>query len=528
MNVKGVITMISQKKTRIFVLIFIFCLLFTENIIAQSNCSIIDPHPSTFSQVSSYDDSRFGQAKFKARDNNVLDLYYYVPSNYSIDSAIVFVMHGSARNAFWYLEQFAPVAERYGVLAIAPEFPYDHYPSSDDYTLGVGVSSVPYTGEYVKSDWKTEENFLYSEIEHLFEGLKQYLSSQHCGYFILGHSAGGQFIHRMVTFLPNARIIRAVAANSGWYTLPDMGSTRDINYYMPYGIQGSPLDNASLSTSLQQELIVLVGENDTLTPSESSSVRGTDEAMFQGKNRNERGRFYFQTARQKASELSIATNWKLDEVPEAEHDFSQMVQSATWYLARGVGEIACTANNANSATNLVINEIHADPESSLLGDANNDGTRASQDDEFVEIVNTGAESICLSGWTLGDSSNKKRHIFPLGTKLESGQAIVIFGGGIPTGNFGGAIVQWAAHDGLLNLNNSGDGVRLYDSNGSLAKEITWGSCGDMSCATEHVDFSLEINQAIVRWPELTGKWVKHNSVSNKIYSPGTQVNGVAW
>jgi len=493
---------------------------------AQENCSKIDPYPAEISNINPWDDSRFGQAKFKARDNNSLNVYYYLPSQWNANSPIVFVMHGAARNALEYLETFAPVAEQYNTIALAPEFPERYYSQSEDYSLGVGISSVPYTGSYNANEWKASDDYLYSEIEHLFETTKQLLALNTCGYFIVGHSAGGQFIHRMVSFIPDARIIRAVAANSGWYTLPSKGPGNDINYYMPYGLQGSPIDLPRVRESFLQELIVLVGENDTRTPSQDSSVRGTEEAMFQGDNRNERGNFYFQTARQEASDQNTTFNWQLDEVPEAGHDFDQIVQSAAWYLAYGGN--ACTSTTAANATQLVINEIHADPAFGSDGDANNDGNRDSQDDEFIEIINNGSQSICLSGWTLGDSSETNRHVFPLGTNLLAGQAIVIFGGGIPTGDFGGSLVQWAAYSGSLSLSNNGDGIRLYDKQGTLAQQLSWGDCGDMNCANEHISQNLEIDQSIVRWPEISGSWQSHTTTSNKLFSPGTQANGNIW
>ncbi|MDZ7757086.1 hypothetical protein [Rhodohalobacter sp.] len=43
-----------------------------------------------------------------------------------------------------------------------------------------------------------------------------------------------QFIHRMVMFKPDARFDLAIAANPGWYTIPDSKQ----NY--PYGILGAP------------------------------------------------------------------------------------------------------------------------------------------------------------------------------------------------------------------------------------------------------------------------------------------------
>jgi hypothetical protein len=166
---------------------------------------------------------------------------------------------------------------------------------------------------------------------------------------------------------------------------------------------------------------------------------------------------------------------------------------------------------------LVINEIHADPDSTA-GDANGDGNVDSSDDEFVEIVNHGAAAVDLSGWSLSDLISA-RHEFPIGTLLASGRALVVFGGGTPTGPFGGSVVQGASSGALL-LNNSGDTVTLRDEFDVEVVALTYGSqAGD--------------NQSLTRDPDITGPepLVRHSTASGSggaLYSPGTKVDGNAF
>ncbi|MCA9663210.1 MAG: hypothetical protein KC486_33060, partial [Myxococcales bacterium] len=63
----------------------------------------------------------------------------------------------------------------------------------------------------------------------------------------------------------------AVAANSGWYTLPEAGD--DPNLAMPYGLQGSPIGEAEVARALGQRLTVLLGEADTDTAAEAPTRR---------------------------------------------------------------------------------------------------------------------------------------------------------------------------------------------------------------------------------------------------------------
>jgi hypothetical protein len=104
--------------------------------------------------------------------------------------------------------------------------------------------------------------------------------------------------------------------------------------------------------------------------------------------------------------------------------------------------------------------------------------------------------------------------------------LVVFGDGLPTGNFGGALVQWAAFGGKINMSNSGDIITLADRSGRVHSQISWGDCAGVACAAEHIDGSLNLDQATVRNPELIGKWVPHNTLSaGKLFSPGRRSDG---
>ena len=164
---------------------------------------------------------------------------------------------------------------------------------------------------------------------------------------------------------------------------------------------------------------------------------------------------------------------------------------------------------------LVINEIHADPAPDMAGDANGDGLRDSEQDEFVELINVSGAPLDLSGWRLQDGVGD-RHIFPPGTLLADGCALVVFGGGTPTGPFGGSLVQTAS-TGLLGLNNSGDTVTVLDSNALTVTSVSFGPEGGN-------------DQSLTRFPDITGPepLVLHSSITEAngaLFSPGLRVEG---
>ena len=90
--------------------------------------------------------------------------------------------------------------------------------------------------------------------------------------YLYGHSGGGQFVHRYMMFGRAERIVRAVAANSGWYMMPDP-DTR-----FPYGLLGTPYDSAALRNYLATPMIVLLGAVDTRV---TKSLRQSKRAMQQ-------------------------------------------------------------------------------------------------------------------------------------------------------------------------------------------------------------------------------------------------------
>ncbi|MHC4828493.1 MAG: lamin tail domain-containing protein, partial [Planctomycetota bacterium] len=162
---------------------------------------------------------------------------------------------------------------------------------------------------------------------------------------------------------------------------------------------------------------------------------------------------------------------------------------------------------------MVINEIHADPAPDLPGDANGDGVRDSSDDEFVEIYNNTGGDLDISGWELADGFGV-RHEFPGGTIVGGACAVVVFGGGTPTGVFGGAVVQTAT-TGALGLNNGGDTVTLSDGGGNTVAQVIYGGEGGD-------------NQSLTRDPDVFGDFVKHTDAvgsGGTLYSPGTMVDG---
>ena len=164
----------------------------------------------------------------------------------------------------------------------------------------------------------------FNVVEHLFDAIRDATGNENSKYFIYGHSEGGQFVHRLVLFLPEARYAKAVAANPGWYTMP----TFDIKF--PYGLGGSPATEVSLKKSLGREFVLMLGDRDTDPNHED--LRKTPKAMAQGAHRFERGHNYFKEAKNRAVELNTTFAWQLKVVPQVAHENGKMSRPAAAVL----------------------------------------------------------------------------------------------------------------------------------------------------------------------------------------------------
>ena len=163
---------------------------------------------------------------------------------------------------------------------------------------------------------------------------------------------------------------------------------------------------------------------------------------------------------------------------------------------------------------VIISEIHADPDSTN-GDANGDGTVSSSHDEFVELWNTTYEDADISDWEIHDNTGL-RYTFPSSTVIPPREAVVVFGGGTPTGDFGNADANGLVFTDYLGLNNGGDTITLKDDLGNTIQSVTYGSEGGD-------------NQSLVRSPDFSNApFIKHSTADTddgSLYSPGTTIFG---
>jgi poly(3-hydroxybutyrate) depolymerase len=237
-----------------------------------------------------------------------ITVYTYLPRRLQPDAApIVFILHGHHKTAKGYRDDWGRHADRHGFMVVAPLF--------DAKAWGGGAYS--YTSVIGKDGkLQDESRWSYSVIEHLFDAIKAATGNKSSRYFLYGFSEGGQFVHRLVLLLPDARYARAIVGTPGWYTLPRF----DVRF--PYGLGRWPATETSLKKSLERDVVLLLGGNDT-DPNDED-LRRTRQALAQGANRLERGQNFFKEAEARAAQLNAAFGWRLRVVEGAAHEPRKM------------------------------------------------------------------------------------------------------------------------------------------------------------------------------------------------------------
>lgn len=257
-----------------------------------------------------------GRYIFSGWDGPAIPVWTYVPP--AIDPAtapIAIILHGASRNPDAYRDAWADEAEKGGFIVIAPGFAEKDFPGLEGYAMGGVVTRAGMP--------QPKNRWTFSVIEPLFDDVVARLRGSQTGYNLYGHSAGSQFVHRYLYFVPEARVKRYLAANAGWYTRADMGVA------FPFGLDGTPVTEERLRAALAKDVVILLGDQDK--DEKHRLLNRSPAAMKQGRHRFARGQSFFAHARDLAREKGWEFGWTLRVVPGVAHSNSGMAQGS-WDL----------------------------------------------------------------------------------------------------------------------------------------------------------------------------------------------------
>ncbi|MEL6875499.1 MAG: hypothetical protein AAGM33_08455 [Pseudomonadota bacterium] len=253
-------------------------------------------------------------------------VWTFVPSGVDVTKApIMFMMHGAKRNPARYLLEWVPHAQKYGFVVIAPEFAARDFSGSRRYNLGFVFGRRG--DDYYLRD---EEKWTFSAIEPLFDHAVSELGSVQTAYTLFGHSAGSQFVHRFLYYKPDARVKRFLAANAGWYTMPDAEQVYPYGFKDPYGLADAALGEDRIRMAVQKDMIILLGDQDN--DANHESLRRTPEAMLQGEHRFNRGAAFLDAGHAQAKRLGVECGWRGAVVKGVAHSNGGIAKVAAKYV----------------------------------------------------------------------------------------------------------------------------------------------------------------------------------------------------
>ena len=249
---------------------------------------------------------------FKSGDNPEITVFFALPPKVSAKTRFLMIMAGRQRDADAYLDSWIDWAEKNDCIIAAPKFDEKNWPEPLGYNFG-NIAS----GKELDNTVNDRSKWAFTVTEQLFAEMRKKYSLSAKDYILFGHSAGGQFVHRFILFFPRNHVRLAIAANPGFYTLPDLATA------FPYGLKNSPvaISRQALIDWTNTNLILMRGTADI---QRTESLRQTPEADAQGKTRFERAGFMF--AQVKA--LNPASKWQLIDVPGIAHDQVGMAAAA--------------------------------------------------------------------------------------------------------------------------------------------------------------------------------------------------------
>lgn len=257
-----------------------------------------------------------------------ITLNMYRPAHATANSPIVLVQHGVMRNGDDYRDFWIPAADEHGLVIIAPTFSNEQWPDVVSYNNGNLLTTTDRAALADTAAATTPDSWSYTVVTRLVDDLKTSGLLADQPLYLFGHSAGGQFVHRLMSVLTPGVFTQVAAGNPGWYTLPL------LELPFPEGLGGTPANADSLARLFASPLTILAGDQDTETndphlPSEPAALR-------QGPHRHARALHYYATAKAEAARRGLPFSWQWHSIAGIGHDGQAMsaVCAHLWFHHR--------------------------------------------------------------------------------------------------------------------------------------------------------------------------------------------------
>ncbi|ALA20145.1 hypothetical protein AL346_22145 (plasmid) [Chelatococcus sp. CO-6] len=136
-----------------------------------------------------------------------MDVFIHKPTAWRPqDGRLLVVLHGADRNATLLRDTWRPIAERYNLLLIVPEFSEAKFPGTLWYNLGNVTDAA--RRPQPKAAWT------FHALDRAVDAVRQATGAVNDRFQLYGFSAGAQFAHRYL-LLTGAPRVDLVVADSG-------------------------------------------------------------------------------------------------------------------------------------------------------------------------------------------------------------------------------------------------------------------------------------------------------------------------
>ena len=274
-----------------------------------------------------------------------LTVHYVRPESFTSSSPILLVLPGAGRNSDNYRDAWIEAACTLGTLVAALGYPEEHYDFAA-YNMGGTISNLHFDNPRfsrvteaattltlndadIRFDVVTNRpDWIFDDFDRVFEKLVEMTASKQETYDIFGHSAGGQILHRFAIFAPRSKARVIIAANSGFYTFPDLSQA------LPTGLQGTGLTEIDLTHAFDTHLVLMLGALDNSDQAGGTLLHTPHIDQSQGLGRLDRGQRFYELSRHEAERVAADFQWQLQIIDGIGHDYRAMTAAAAEYLMK--------------------------------------------------------------------------------------------------------------------------------------------------------------------------------------------------
>jgi len=239
---------------------------------------------------------------FKNWGGPPIDVLHYFPPKTNQSSPVLIVVPGGDRDVQISHSKWIETAKKNETILLTLGARKKYFPDDYSYSSGRVVSREGHALH--RNQW------LFSAIEPLFIDFKTKNKLKQDRFYLLGENEGGGFVHRYLLFNPKSPVLKALAINPDFVTIPD----KNISY--PFGLKNSPISNKNVNDWLRCGLtIVSTPEIQTV---QENSLSNSPIADIQGERGKERGEFLFNFTKNYASKKNLKMNWSFKNLTKAE------------------------------------------------------------------------------------------------------------------------------------------------------------------------------------------------------------------